>query len=151
MEELIAEPDLDKNLKRIVAQITQYGKTLSDVKPSIEEAAHGYKIEKLRNARNQIGKQIKDLGMLFNIFQDNRPLQSSVLHIISTLEFGNEYIDNEYFKQSKTDFSNGEVGMERGRRNAPTEFKDKLEFLTEDVLDEEKKPDDQQNINANKS
>ncbi len=113
VKELIGKPDLDKNLKRIVAQIMRYGKTISDIKPSIEEAAYGYNIDKLRNARNQMDKQIKDLGMLFNIFQNNRPLQKSVLHMISLLEFGNEYIDKEYFKQSKVDVTTGEVGYMR--------------------------------------
>ena len=109
----VGELDLDKNQKKILAQIKQYGKTLSDVKPSIDEAAHGYKIEKLQNARNQMDKHIKDLGMLFNTFQNNRLLQSSVLHMISLLEFGNEYIDREYSMQSKTDYSSGEVGYMR--------------------------------------
>jgi len=113
VKDLIAIPDLDRNLKRIVLQINQYGKTLSDIKPSIDEAARGYTIEKLQKARNQMDKQIKDLGKLFNIFPGNRPLQSSVLHMISLLEFGNEYIDNQYAKQSKTDSSTGEVAYMR--------------------------------------
>ena len=89
IEELCETPGIDKGIKNIFRQIRSYSTPLNNLKVRNPK--------KLREARAQLEKSITDLNsLLYGFFQNDARLHLPVMHLISLLEFGIDFIDDQY-------------------------------------------------------
>ena len=123
--ELLDDKSVQKDLRRIIPQIRKYADPLN----LNDETTR----QELRAARSKMDQQISDMNQLLALFHNDARLHIPILHMISLLEWGNEYIDTEYEGYAMDEMGDGD--MNHLRQTFLLDSKVKYEYRNPDRND----------------